>query len=313
MTVPWQDLTVQPRKADFFTNEFVAEEAWADLRAVFGDGLEAFLARTTFVMFKPDAIVRRRIPDALGFLEKNGFLPIAASPAAITRNVAHHIWRYQWNAASVDRLVLATYANEQSDALFVLLDDAAPEPVPATVRLWRLKGSVFPEHRRPNQLRTMLEVNNRMLGYVHTPDEPADIVRELGILFRQNDRLRLLERARDKVDGGVGVRSMADELHAAIPAHMLDLDEIIARNGAPVGPALAELRDCAGRGDHPRLAEIRSLFPALDSHTRRWDFITAGSLLIQHDKPGVPPLLDALAVKDVARLWDDRHPRRDAS
>ena len=34
----------------------------------------------------------------------------------------------------------------------------------------------------------MLEVNNRMLGYVHTPDEPADIVRELGILFRQNDR-----------------------------------------------------------------------------------------------------------------------------
>lgn len=297
---------MQPRKSALFVHEFVGEEAWADIVSAYGDDAGSLLRRTTFIMFKPDSVVKRRIVAALDFLSANGFFPVAARALTIRRNAAHHVWRYQWNAASVDRMVLATRANEEGEALFVMLRDGAPEDIPASVRLWLLKGSVFAEHRTPGQLRSRLDVRNRMLGYVHTPDEPADIVRELGILFPQAERQALLSDA--AAGHPFDILPLIDRLEAAAPEHSLDLDEVIARRDGAFGGRLAGFRARAEAGDKLSLAELANVFGPLESHCDRWDFITAGSLLIRHEKPGVEPVLDALAVRDVAALW--RQPAR---
>ena len=63
------------------------------------------------------------------------------------------------------------------------------------MKLWRMKGAALAERRTPEHLRTALRMHNRMLGFVHTPDEPADAVRELAILLDEGALSRLLSES----------------------------------------------------------------------------------------------------------------------
>ena len=67
--------------------------------------------------------------------------------------------------------------------------------MPATVRLSNLKGGPDAATRGAGSLRSALRSANRLFTFVHTADEPADIVRELAVFFDRDERRRLLAEA----------------------------------------------------------------------------------------------------------------------
>ena len=72
-----------------------------------------------------------------------------------------------------------------ADSLLVVVEDPnRTVAVPQSVRLWGFNGSAFAAEPQPHHLRTHLGINDRFFGYVHLPDEPADVVRELVAISR---------------------------------------------------------------------------------------------------------------------------------
>jgi hypothetical protein len=98
--------------------------------------------------------------------------------------------------------------------------------VSASERLSAMKGGSFGA-RRPTDLRTLLGGTTRMFSYLHVPDEPADLVRELGIWFDHTARRRVyrsLAGAGADADAGADAGGGAPELAIAEVARRLERD-----------------------------------------------------------------------------------------
>ncbi|MDA8449447.1 hypothetical protein M4R21_06900 [Acidovorax sp. GBBC 3297] len=302
-------LTVQDAKIQAYRSDFVSEEAWEILCRVWGDRVGEFIYGHSFVLIKPEALARRCSQSVLSFLHKKRLVPVAVTRVSVDRNAAHLIWRFQWNAATVDRVRLTNMVNAQSDSILVLVRDADPGVVPASVRLWGMKGSAHADRRNEQHLRTLLRMHNRMLGFVHTPDEPADLVRDLSILLGGPALVALMRDCaaaplRSAVDLSTSVCTEVQRIEAASRRNEID----------PVG-SMARLEDALGKGS----TGFRVLADAMQSHTRipldmildavaggqaqPWDVLTIASELIQHDRPGIKPLIDARAVGEVTSRW----------
>jgi hypothetical protein len=57
-----------------------------------------------------------------------------------------------------------------------------------------------------------------------------------------------------------------------------------------------------GRCTYP-LGDVRRAFGDITVDSWRWDFIVAASELIEHDLPGLSPILDAQAYTAVREAW----------
>ena len=305
----WSTLTRQPQKAELYRVDAQAREAWSALRDLFGPaGAIDLLQRITFLLFKPEAVKRRCLARTLDFMRAAGFTPVALRVFTINRNMAHQVWRYQWNIASVDRLELCTLIAEETQSMLVVFRDDAPEPgLPAAVRLWGLKGSSKARHLESHLLRAVLGLSNRMLGFVHCSDEPADVLREMGIFLAADERLALAREVAAWRDGGISDRldDAVLRLEQAYRAHSVDAAEVRARLASRPGPpALRALLADIEQGRRRPLSWIRAGFPDLASDDDvRWDFIVLAAELIAHDLPGVSPILDARALPVVRRGW----------
>ncbi len=302
-------LTVQDAKIQAYRNDFVSEEAWEILRQVWKNRIGEFLYGHSFVLIKPEALARRCGQSVLSFLHKKRLVPVAMRQVSVDRNAAHLIWRFQWNAATVDRVRLTNMVNAQSHSILVLVRDSDPGVIPASVKLWGMKGSAHADRRNEQHLRTLLRMHNRMLGFVHTPDEPADLVRDLSILLG-GPALGALMRdcaaapSRPVIDLSTGLCAEVRRIEAASLKNEID----------PVG-SMARLEETLGE----RSPGMRMLADAMQSHIKipldvvldatgggqaqLWDVLTVASELIQHDRPGVKPLIDARAVGEVTSRW----------
>ncbi|MFD0330773.1 hypothetical protein ACFQZC_27720 [Streptacidiphilus monticola] len=106
--------------------------------------VERMLCGSSFVMFKPDAVVGRRIEPALDFLAAHGFRPTGFATVPVDARAHRELWRYQLNAAPLTIIRTVDLILESGPCLLVALrDDRRPHPagVAAAVRLAELKGS----------------------------------------------------------------------------------------------------------------------------------------------------------------------------
>lgn len=299
----WSELTRNPDKAQLYGGEAEVWDALADFRAVFGDDAEATVRGLALLLFKPEAVKRRCLVPTLDFLAEHGLVPVAARAVELSRVTCLAVWRYQWNKATTDRVRLHVLTAAQTPWLAVVLRDAGPaSAVPPAVRLWGLKGPTDPAERHAGHLRTVVGMTNRMLGFVHTSDEPADVLREHGILLGSDERMAWLEQLGSWLgaDRRDDVSRAAAELEAATPAHSVDLGEVVARLAG--GPR-ASLADAASRGEKRSLADVQVAFGEPRSDADRWDLITLASELIEHDRDGVRALLDPGAREVVESRW----------
>jgi nucleoside diphosphate kinase len=296
-TSEWARLTVVPQKQKIYARDLYFRECWADMANIFGADVPATLAPIAMMNVKPDAVVGRRMTAVLDFVLDHGYRVIAARTVGLTRASMREVWRYDWDVYPVDRLAFSTIWYTSADVLLLILEDRSASAVPATARLSDSKGNALPEKRAPEHMRTLLRPPNRILNFVHVAEEPADIVRELGIWFDRPERRALLaeiaaHRGADRRDVA---RAAIAELEARYPTHDLDFAASLARLER-ASPALASavhrLRDRIRDVRQLSWSELTSMIDPADPNVNRWDFITVASNVIPYereiDSPAVP-------------------------
>ncbi|MEU5539352.1 nucleoside-diphosphate kinase [Streptomyces sp. NPDC020362] len=288
-------LTADPAKREAYRYDTYARE-----------GLRAFAELTdplrshdlTFVVLKPDAIAGRRCELILEILREEGWIPAAATTVRFDPLLTRELWRYQFNAASDQRIAVVDHLLGSGPALLVLLHDAErPSWKPASVRLTAAKGSADPEAARGQDLRSRIGRVNGLFNFIHTADDPADVIRELQLFSYQTGWdwcRRALAAPGPAADGWTAeadpAYALLAQVHAEIPAHDLDLPAALGRlaDGTDQWAELA--RRYGGREGIERWLATLGRTPLPDGPAR-WDVLTVLTGWIECNEYGVAPIL----------------------
>ncbi|MEU4243751.1 nucleoside-diphosphate kinase [Actinoplanes sp. NPDC026619] len=305
---PFPDgLTHDADKQRYFGTDSYFLESYEQLGELTGDAVE-FAAGHALLLLKPDAIASRSVGPVLDWVRASGFRIVAARRFRMTRGAVRAMWHYQLNRATPARCRLADALCQASDSLVLLLDAPAGGSVPPSVALSHRKGPADPARRHPDQLRSRLGNFGFLLNLVHASDEPADVLRELGILLDADERRQLVQQAlagtaERRALAGVtlpgadrhhAAAALADQLYAEIPAQDLRFAPAAARLAAaaealdlPPGPR-AELRACLDAADWGGLVELiwRSGLPLTG-----WDLTIVGCGSLPLSRPEYAQLL----------------------
>ncbi|MER6383633.1 nucleoside-diphosphate kinase [Streptomyces sp. NPDC001118] len=283
-------LTCDPEKQRLYGADTYYQESYEQLAAL-TDDVTGFAHRHAALLLKPDAVVARRLDAAVEWLTGQGFRIVGAATTRLTRTMIRSLWYFQWNLATPYRRRLAALFLEDADALVLLVRPEHDTDVPASVHLTSLKGPTDPEARKPGQLRHLLGRYSYLLNLVHTPDEPADVLRELAVHFDEAERDRLFRSALADEDRSGDALELAHWLYSATKPRELDFE-----------PAVERLRDVIAR--HPGLDPAASPRELLESAWHHgmdldpWDTVIVGSKVLPMRQPGRLPVLDGAGVDE---------------
>ncbi|MFC9895183.1 nucleoside-diphosphate kinase [Nocardia sp. NPDC127579] len=235
-------LTPSAAKAEVYAADTYVQESVDQLRDL-GIDPAAFARDHSLLLLKPDAVVARAVEPTLEWLAHNDFEVVAAHRCAVNRHLVRAIWYFAWNIASAERRRLADLLVGISDALVLVVRGEA-DALPVSVRLTAAKGPTDPRKRQPGELRYLLGQHNFLLNLVHSPDDPADVLREFAIFFDEATRRRVCT---DATDGAARARELARELYAVTPARSFERAAAVARLRRDLGaanvPVAPELSD----------------------------------------------------------------------
>lgn len=297
-------LTHDPAKRRYHGTDSYFLEAYEQLSALTPDPVR-FAAEHALLLVKPDAIVSRSVERITDWLCETGFRTVAASRLRMSRGAVRAMWHYQLNRATPQRSRLADTLCRASDSLVLLLQ--APEGTgrPATVELSIRKGPADPARRRPNQLRSRLGGFGFLLNLVHASDEPADLVRELGILLEDANRRALCVQALAGNDQHDAVVALAYDLYAEQPAHDLQfapaarrlaraVQDLLAAGGALPVDVQAALRhglSVTTTEDPTTWAPLIEAIWRAELPLSGWDFTVVACAALPMSRPQYTPLL----------------------
>lgn len=288
----WQDLTRTPGKRAAYEKDLYFREAWAEWITVCEGEPTRALTATAILCAKPDAVVGRRLAPMLAYVRTHGFAPFGVAGFSFTRHSMREVWRYDWDVYPADRLSYSTVWYTGASTLAFFLRDGQQSALPASVRLSGLKGNAVATKRTGTELRSALRPPNSVLNFVHVPDEPADIVRELGILFEQGERLALMRMiaSRREVDAGADAAAAIASLEQRFAEHDLDAAAALQRMGRAGildDSAVRYLSQCMAEGKKLSWHEICSFADPGRAGVDRWDLIAIASELIPLERPGI--------------------------
>ncbi|MFJ3505273.1 nucleoside-diphosphate kinase [Streptomyces sp. NPDC090135] len=190
--INWGQLTYSETKSSFYSNDIYFREGYRDAKNALGPNFDYFLRSCALMVIKPDGVITGKLNPVLRYVRTQGFVVSIINKFELIRFHWRELWRYQLNAASLERFAVADACLTDKPALFMILYDTTGGEIPATVRLTNLKGPSDPAGRDPGTLRSAIGQTNKVLSYVHVADEPADMIRELGIILTRPQRLRMM-------------------------------------------------------------------------------------------------------------------------
>lgn len=284
-------LSVMPEKLALYATDTHFLESWEDLLEVEPEG-DRLLQDVATITFKPDAFAARAVEPALAWLADQGFDVIGAEPLFFDRATIRGIWLYQWNVASRDRKEVVDDLLGAGRSLVVFLRLSAGRRGPNTTassHLSTIKGPATPHRREPGHLRTHLASPNTLLNFVHTADEPADLVRELGVYFAAPIRRSVYQRFQAGTEALEEALFLAREIGEEIPTHHLDLQRTLGGLRHRLGPhddaSLVSLLDDvrAGRADDWRALLVRLAQVGVAPDT--WDRLVLTTTMVNMDNP----------------------------
>jgi nucleoside diphosphate kinase len=302
----WARLTRMPRKAETYRRECYFREALVDAQELLGAATADVLHSGAFLMIKPDGLRAGKLAAVHSFVLEHGFTVVSVEELTFTGHMWRELWRHQLTSATLDRLAIKDALYTGQSALALLLRSEDRNGLPGTVRLSTLKGSANLATQASGTLRSRLRQPNRVFSLVHFADEPADIVRELGVLFPPDVRRRMLS-ALDSGDLADADRTRLDQAlaRAAAGGDGLTIAASVKRVGASLDAVLA-----VRPAEAQRVAEVRQVLEkasggsiinwrrfvrdvkALGCRIDLWDLTVIGSYAICADEPGEPKYLD---------------------
>lgn len=301
---PWrlpERLTRLESKQVLYAVDTYFRETWEDLRQVAGDRALELCERHALLLLKPDAVVRHRLHAALDWLEEHELQVVGALRVHVHRWAVRALWQYQWNAATRDRRDVADLYMPACDSLLLLVRAPNGEP-PATLALTLMKGPAEPAGCRPGQLRYTLGTYNQQLNLVHTADEPADLVRELGICSDGPTRLRLLSAVLQARPAAGKARRLASDLEAEQAPRDLTLTGAVSalhaalasrplRRGHRAAEALRARLDAVLAGTSRDWRGVVALAEGCGLHVSDWQRVVLGTYLLEPSIKGVETVI----------------------
>jgi hypothetical protein len=288
----------------------------------------AALHRRALALLRPDAFYFRKAHQIVAFLRRHDLVPIAWQPVRLSWHQVLDLWRYQLTKATDDRLALGCeLLTCEPSVLLLLADTRGAADIPASVRLWSLKGAFGAVSRSRGNLRDALAVRHRMFGFVHTADEPIDLVRELGVLLPHQRRLMLWRRAHRNADTSPDLTRFIDRRYDALPAvEWMSATEALARfrslstkrerHEAYFRRFASRLEDhLRGHGPrrsltfgafHPVLRRLRGDGAKLE----RWLVYMIAAQSLELDRDGVAPILSSGRAELAVKEWTARCAQR---
>ncbi|MFH8978038.1 hypothetical protein [Streptomyces sp. NPDC017890] len=259
-------LSQDGRKREIFASDPYYRDAWDDLTALLGtewDVAEQF-HRVVPMVLKADAVAVRGGARLLAAARAAGFVPVAWSRFRFNRHITRELWRYQLNVATRERIDVMDMIMPTGESLYVLLRDTAESGMPATARLGGMKGPTRPEDRQPHHLRHIAGgAQASVLTYVHVADEPADVLRELGVFFDRPERRRILAALDSRQD-----------VTPLVLAALAEVEACTEESDLFWKPALDRLD--AQLPGHPDSAELAALIHQVRSgHSKDWQSLLA--------------------------------------
>ena len=295
----WHALTRSARKRELFSDDLYFRESWTDVVDVLGEEALSLIGRVALFNFKPDGLVGRRAERTLDFFEQNGFTVVAVARFRLNRHSMREVWRYDWNVYTADRLALCSLMHAAAETVVLILrDDRADDVIPAAVRLSDLKGSADPTARGPEALRSVLEPPNRVINFNHVADEPADLVRELGIFLGRPERRALLGDIRRNFSGDLNqtARTEVKRLEEIYPANDFDLAKALDRieaSGRVSSSGMHRLRENSVGGEGLSYDEMTAIVSPDDPAVDLWDFVRVATEVLPMERKGFGGTLPA--------------------
>ncbi|MDB5937219.1 MAG: ndk [Massilia sp.] len=264
-------------------------------------GMLTALGQTTYALFKPDAFAFGKAALALDFLQTKNFEVVATHTLQLTETSMTGLWRYQWNRATPERMAASLSIGLMSPSILVLLRDVGGEGcnIPAAVRLWSLKGSASSDSRTPDRLRSVLGVNGRYFGFVHVPDEPADVVRELTLLLGSRAVLEMLA----SIDRSRG--DIAGELRTQIATFEDRFGMSWCAHAPPTRPNDVTSRISASSvmDWYRELPSPEFLHANVSVRQEAWRRLATAVPLLKDNRDGVRAVIESGGIGDPAHLW----------
>jgi len=181
------------------------------------------------VLFKSDSLLAGNTRLGMAQLIRAEFAVRAGREIRFNDPQVRALWRYALGRYTDERMAILGRLLCQAPSLYLLVEaHSSHSRLPTAVRLTDFKGEALPSQRKSGSLRAVLAgVQSAMLNFVHTADEPADVVRELGLLFDEAGRRNcLLDVMRGTADEAA---SVCDRLLASTPHADLDFAEALER------------------------------------------------------------------------------------
>jgi hypothetical protein len=306
-------LTMSASKRQLYPLDSYYRRSAADAAAAAGPRADELLRSLALLIVKPEAFVAGRADVGLSIVERNGFRPLLSRVCHLSRHMVSELWRYQWNAATLQKMDAAELINACRPSVLIMLGDAHwTGTVPAAVRLKGLKGDSRPDARAATSLRGAVGAPSRLLTMFHASDEPADVLRELGILLDAVERrslFRQLAELRDRTeDTAESVRATLSLLQASPGSeHDLDARASMRRLHTAAAPSPDRADAIAAAVDdlaHGRPFDCRAFVRmATQAGASEWDALAVLAHHLQHDDGSCAPLVSTTD-EDVAR-WND--------
>lgn len=245
-------LTPNEIKARVFARDVYYTSALEDAQhcSASTQALCQILWSTASLLLRPDAIAGGQAANILPVLRDLGFVPVAAAAVRLSLSQTRELWRYQANVSTPERLQLLDLLMTSGHSLYILFHDVTRRlSAPASVHLTYLKGTAIVENRRKWHLRTLAgpKVAN-ILSYVHVSDDPADLMREIALLFPRRQWLELLREAEQALDRAENIRWLLARLQAQVPRQLLERSNMTLLAGAnpPDAPAWRRILNTEG-------------------------------------------------------------------
>lgn len=249
----------------------------------------------TFLIIQPESLIGGYLEEIWKRVQRAGFEVLDWRPLRLDLRSAFSIWRYQWNAATYSRRLFVSLKNTTFESIVLLLRRPwRCHETPASLALFEIKGSSrFRERITDTQLRGILPFANRAMTYIHCPDEPADVIRELACLrevWDIGEVLALLDRSPEPsecqslLSNALKFANGFSDLSKSQPEFM------------PL-EAFWE-RYCDPRSSSAALRAFQARTPA-----NQWAILTEIADILPYDRPNQQPLITTRMMPETAMAW----------